>query len=71
MTKNMGSADRIIRILAAVVIGILILAGQLTGTAAIILGVLAVIFLATSFISFCPLYLPFKFSTTKRTTVQK
>ena len=71
MTKNMGSADRIIRILAAVVIGILILAGQLTGTAAIILGVLAVIFLATSFISFCPLYVPFKFSTSKRTTAQK
>jgi hypothetical protein len=71
MTKNMGSADRIIRILAAVVIGILILAGQLTGTAAIILGVLAVIFLVTSFISFCPLYLPFKFSTSKHTTAQK
>ena len=64
MTKNMGTADRIIRILLAVIIGILYFTGNLTGTAAIILGLFAVIFLVTSFVSFCPLYVPFKISTT-------
>ena len=65
MKQNMGTIDRVIRIVAAMVIGILYFTNQITGTAAIILGVLAVIFLLTSFIAFCPLYLPFKFSTKK------
>ncbi len=66
MKANMGSADKIIRILIAVVIGILYFTGQITGTAAIILLVLAGIFIATSFIGFCPLYAPFKISTKKK-----
>ena len=66
MKKNMGSTDRIIRILLAVVIVILYFTNQISGTAAIILGVLAIIFVATSFISFCPLYLPFGISTKKQ-----
>jgi hypothetical protein len=66
MKKNMGSADRIIRILVAVVIAILYFTNQINGTTAIILGVLAVIFVATSFMSFCPLYLPFGISTRKK-----
>lgn len=66
MKKNMGSADRIVRILVAVVIVGLYLANQITGTAAIILLVLAGIFILTSFISVCPLYLPFGISTKKR-----
>lgn len=66
MKKNMGSADKIIRTLIAVVIGILIITGQLTGIWAIVLGIFAVIFLATSLFSFCPLYLPFNLSTTKK-----
>ena len=61
MKKNMGSADRVIRILVAVVI-----ANQITGTAAIILGLFAVVFVATSFISFCPLYTIFGISTQKK-----
>jgi amino acid transporter len=65
MKQNMGTIDRVIRIVAAIVIGILYFTNQITGTAAIILGVIAVIFLLTSFIAFCPLYLPFKFSTKK------
>lgn len=56
MKKNMGGADRIIRILLAVVVGILYWQGVITGTAAIILGVISIVFLLTSFISFCPLY---------------
>jgi hypothetical protein len=66
MKKNMGSADKIIRTLIAVVIGILIITGQITGVLAIILGIFAVIFLATSLFGFCPLYLPFKLSTMKK-----
>ena len=65
MKQNMGFVDRGIRILAAIVIGILYFTNQITGTAAIILGVLAVVFLLTSFISFCPLYVLFKISTKK------
>ena len=65
MKINMGSADRIIRILVAVVIAILYFTNQISGTTGIVLGVLAIIFLATSFIGFCPLYLPFGISTAK------
>jgi hypothetical protein len=63
MTKNMGSADRIIRVLAALVIGTLLLTGVLSGTIGVILGILAVVFLLTSAVAFCPLYAPFKIST--------
>jgi len=65
MKKNMGSLDRGLRILAAVAIGIMYYAGMLSGTLAIILLVLAGIFILTSFISFCPLYYPFKINTRK------
>ncbi|MDJ0644362.1 MAG: DUF2892 domain-containing protein [Flavobacteriaceae bacterium] len=56
MKKNMGGADRIIRILIAVVIGILYYQNIIGGTLAYILIALAAIFVVTSFISFCPLY---------------
>jgi hypothetical protein len=65
MMKNIGGADRLIRVLLALGIGVLYFTGQIAGTLAIILGFLAVIFLLTSFISVCPLYLPFSFSTRK------
>ena len=52
----MGGADRIIRILIAVVIGILYYQNIIGGTLAYILIALAAIFVVTSFISFCPLY---------------
>jgi hypothetical protein len=62
----MGSADRIIRFLVAVVIAILFFTKQITGTLGIILGILAIIFLLTSLVGFCPLYVPFKLSTKKK-----
>ncbi len=68
MKKNMGLIDRIIRLVLAAVVAVLFFTGQLTGTAAIILGILAVIFIITSAIGFCPLYVPFKFSTIKKGT---
>lgn len=63
MIKNLGNADRIIRVLAALVVGILLLTGVLSGTLGVILGILAVVLLLTSVVSFCPLYLPLKIST--------
>ena len=66
MKKNMGSADRISRIIFAIIIGILYFTKAIEGTAALILGALAVVFLLTSFISFCPLYMPFGLSTRKK-----
>ena len=68
MKKNMGVADRIIRILIAITIVILYFTNQISGTLGIILLVLAGIFILTSFISFCPLYLPFKIRTNKKSS---
>jgi hypothetical protein len=59
MKKNMGTADRIIRVVIAAIIGILYFTGQVPGTTGIILLVLAGVFVLTSLISFCPLYAPF------------
>lgn len=67
MRKNMGSADRVIRILVAIIIAGLYYANQITDTTAIILLILAGVFILTSFMSFCPLYLPFGISTRKKT----
>lgn len=66
MKKNMGSIDKTLRILVAIVIGILYFTNVISGLTAIILGVFAIAFILTSFMSFCPLYLPFKFDTTKK-----
>lgn len=56
MKKNMGSADRIIRFILAVVVAVLYFTNVITGTLGIVLMVIAGIFVLTSFISFCPLY---------------
>jgi hypothetical protein len=66
MKANMGTADKVIRILIAIVIAGLYFSNQITGTTAIILLVIAGIFILTSFMSFCPLYLPFGISTRKK-----
>lgn len=66
MKKNMGTIDKAVRILAAVVIAILYFMGSITGTTAIILLIVAAIFILTSFMSFCPLYAPFGLSTRKK-----
>lgn len=66
MKKNMGTIDRTIRVLLAVVVAILYFTNSITGTVAIILGIFAIIFIITSFIGFCPLYVPFKLSTKKK-----
>ena len=63
MKKNMGLLDRIIRAVLAVAVVALYLAGQITGTAAIVLGIFAAIFLLTAAAGFCPLYVPLHIST--------
>ena len=59
----MGSGDRIARLLIAIVVGILYYTGIIQGILGLILLVLAAVFVLTSFISFCPLYLPFGINT--------
>ena len=68
MKKNMGTTDRVIRLVVGIVIAVLYFTHIISGTLAIILGVLAIVFLLTSFISFCPLYLPFGINTFKKNT---
>ncbi|SMO55061.1 Protein of unknown function [Fodinibius sediminis] len=66
MKKNMGTADRLIRTILAIVVGLLYFLDVISGTTALILGILAVVFLLTSLVSTCPLYMPFGLSTRKR-----
>lgn len=68
LNKNMGITDRAVRIIAAILFGYLYFSGIVTGALGIILLVLGIIFILTSLVSFCPLYLPFKFSTVKKET---
>ena len=66
MTQNMGTADRIIRLAIVILIAVLYYMGALSGTLATILGIVAVAFLVTSLIGWCPSYLPFGISTRKK-----
>jgi hypothetical protein len=66
MTKNVNTTDRIVRLVIAVAIAILYFTNVISGALAIILGILAVVFLATSLLGFCPLYAAFKLSTIKK-----
>ncbi len=63
MKKNIGTIDKVIRILVAVVFAVLYFTKVIPGTLGIILLVLAAVFVLTSLISFCPLYWPFGIST--------
>jgi hypothetical protein len=66
MKKNMGNADRMVRIIIAAIVAILFFTNVISGTVGVVLLVLAGIFVLTSLISFCPLYAPFGISTCKR-----
>jgi hypothetical protein len=56
MKANMGSTDKMVRIIIAIVIAILFFTNVISGTLGIILLILAGVFVLTSLISFCPLY---------------
>ena len=66
MIKNMGKTDRIGRVLLAILVAVLYVTGQITGTTAVILGTVAAIFVITSFAGICPLYMPFKLTTIRK-----
>ncbi len=65
MKKNIGTTDKVVRIMLAAIIAVLYFTHIISGTLAIVLGIVAVVFIITSFISFCPLYFPFKINTLK------
>ncbi len=70
MNKNMGTADKTIRSIIALVVAVLYFTNVITGTLGIVLLVLAGVFLLTSLVSFCPLYAPFGIRTCKVETKQ-
>lgn len=61
--KNIGSIDRIVRVVLALVFGVLYFTGIVPGTLGLVLVILAVVFLATSFVTVCPIYMAFGLST--------
>lgn len=63
MKKNMGTTDRIIRLIIAAIVAILYFTNVITGALSIVLIALSIVFVLTSLISFCPLYAPFGIST--------
>jgi hypothetical protein len=71
MKANMGSLDRGIRITAAIVVAILLATGVLSGTWAYVLGIIAIVFLLTSLVRFCPLYAMFGISTCRTSQSQQ
>ena len=66
MKKNEGSLDRILRLVVAAVIVVLYLKGVISGALAIVLGIVALALVVTSFTGFCMLYKPFNISTIKK-----
>ncbi len=71
MKKNMGTIDRVVRIIAAIVIAYLMATGSLTGTLGTIFGIVAILFLLTGAVGICPAYMPFKFSSLGKTPDSK
>jgi hypothetical protein len=70
MKQNIGTADKVIRLFIVGVIAILYLARQISGIPGMAFMALGVIMVATSYLSFCPLYLPFGLSTKKKSDAQ-
>ena len=66
MKRNMSNTDRIVRVVLAALFAYLYFGGIVTGVFGIVLVVLGAVFLLTAAVAFCPLYLPFKFSTLKQ-----
>ena len=66
MKKNMGTVDKIIRLIVAAIFIVLYFTNVISGTLGIVLLILAIVFAITSFLSFCPFYLPFGINTGKK-----
>lgn len=65
MKKNMGTTDRIVRTILAVIMAALYFTGMVSGTIGTVMLILAIVFVLTSIAGFCPLYLPLGLSTCK------
>lgn len=65
MKKNMGTTDRIVRTILAIVMAALYFTGTVSGTLGVVMLILAIVFIATSIMGFCPLYLPLGLNTSK------
>jgi hypothetical protein len=63
MTQNMGTADRVVRLVIALAVAALYFTGTISGTLAIVLGIVALAFVVTGFVGWCPTYVPFGLST--------
>ncbi len=68
MKKNIGSPDKVVRILAAVIVFGLYLANVISGTLALVLGLVGIVLFVTALVGTCPLYLVLKLSTRKSET---
>jgi len=71
MKKNIGSTDKAIRLIVALLFVILYLTGTISGTLGVILMILAATFALTSFISFCPIYFLLGLSTNNKAVAVK
>lgn len=65
LKKNMSSTDQIVRLVVAVVLGVLYFTGVISGTLGLVGLIVAVVFVFTSIFSWCPLYALFGLSTRK------
>lgn len=66
MKKNMGNTDKLIRVVIALIFSALYFTDVIPGTAGLVLVILGIVFLLTSLVSFCPLYLPFGINTNRK-----
>lgn len=66
MKKNVGSTDKMIRIGLAFLIAILYFTKVISGTTAVVLGILAIVFAVTAFLNFCPIWAVLGVSTDKK-----
>lgn len=66
MKSNMSNLDRAIRIIAAIAMAYFVFDFDVTGTWAAVFLTLSAIFIITSIVKFCPLYVPFKIRTNKK-----
>ena len=71
MKKNVGSIDKVMRIILAVVIVTLAITHVISGTLSVVLLILAGILVLTSVISFCPIWLALGVSTSKKEPEKK
>ena len=71
MKKNVGSTDQIIRLILAILVGILYYTDTISGTLGFVLVALSIVLVLTSVVNFCPLYLPFGINTRKKQVKHK